>query len=405
MWSLNKEFTMRHGRFLRTTALVSLALGWGFSGWGQAVAADVPQSRDPVLEIVEDEDNIIEVEGAIEVQNDWTFDSDDPTAEINDLFATIEVGIDFRPVEWLFFHTDIVTEAVLDPGPGEDRVFEDHGTYLETLYGGVQIYNAQIFGGKINPSFGTAWDTAPGIYGADFAEDYELTERIGFGVAVELGGPDTGVFVVTSNAFFTDTTALSQSAFTNRGRTRLADGGPSNTESLESFSITVDASDIPALPGFTAHGGFRHQAAGVGDFGDENGGVFGITQAFDIDDESAFEVVAEIAYFDQFGAGANDNLYAIIGGAYTTGPWNAAIAYTLREISDGPVGTNFTDHLVQVSAGRELFHEITLDLGYKFAREGGVDSHTFGVLLAREFGFAVPRSRPVYEQANAVFKP
>lgn len=32
--------------------------------------------------------------------------------------------------------------------------------------------------GKLNPGFGIAWDKAPGIYGTDLAEDYEISERI-----------------------------------------------------------------------------------------------------------------------------------------------------------------------------------------------------------------------------------
>jgi hypothetical protein len=32
--------------------------------------------------------------------------------------------------------------------------------------------------GKLNPGFGVAWDKAPGIYGTDLAEDYEISERI-----------------------------------------------------------------------------------------------------------------------------------------------------------------------------------------------------------------------------------
>ena len=41
-----------------------------------------------------------------------------------------------------------------------------------------------LFAGKFNPAFGLGFDLAPGIYGEDHPEDYELTERIGFGGSV-----------------------------------------------------------------------------------------------------------------------------------------------------------------------------------------------------------------------------
>jgi hypothetical protein len=374
---------------MRLAKPVAAAFAAVFIQPGIAVAADASTyTTEIVEELVEDGPALIEGEIEVEVQNDYTFDADDPDAELNDLFAVIEGAFTLNLTDFFSISTALVVEPVRDPGPGEDRVFEDHGLYAETLSVAVTIDRLTAFAGKINPSFGIAWDAAPGIYGADFAEDYELTERIGGGVEIDLGF-GAGEHVLTANAFFADTTFLSRSVFTDRGRTRLSDGGPNNTESLESFSLTLDGSDLPSLPGVAYHIGLRRQARGVGNPSSETGIVAGIVKEFELADDQVIEMIAEAAYFGNFDADANDRFYATLGGAYIRGPWNAAISYTLRDISGGGAGTNFADHLLQVSAGREVAYGVTLDVGYKYAREGDVDSHTVGFLLARAFDVSV----------------
>ncbi len=370
------------------------ALLAGMTGlYGPAIAADAAFPQFFVAD--EEPDNIFQLDLVVEHQVDHIFDSGDPDAELTDAFATIEAAIEFRPVSWFLVHTDITSEPVFDAT--DDRFFyEDQGTYFETLYGAIEVNGFSVFGGKVNPAFGTAWDVTPGIYGVDFAEDYEITERIGIGGSVEVGG-EAGTFVFTGTTFFADTTFLSESTLTeNRGRTDLDDGGPSNTESFESFSFTLDGADIAALPGFSFHGGVRFQEPGTGDTEDETGVVFGVIQTIELGEEQTIDLNAEIAHFDNYENGENNRTYFTVGGAYTFGPWNAALAYTRREIDDGPVGTNFSDDLFQASVGREIPLGFTLDVGYKYAEEEDVESHFIGALLVREFSFAVPRRGPAY---------
>ncbi len=106
------------------------------------------------------------------------------------------------------------------PEPGE-AYFEDIGVFVETLGLAYQFGAVTLFGGKFNPTFGIAWDVAPGIYGADLADDYELTERIGGGGAVTLGGGDFGRHTLTGQVFFLDTSVLSQSWGTESGFNRI----------------------------------------------------------------------------------------------------------------------------------------------------------------------------------------
>ncbi|MGB7205066.1 MAG: hypothetical protein WBD37_06305, partial [Anderseniella sp.] len=242
----------------------------------------------------------------IEVQSDNTFDADDPGAEISDTFATVEVALDFNLSEIFTVHTDLILEPTIDPSPFDDRIFEDHGAYAETLHLIVNLGQFTLFGGKINPAFGTAWDITPGIYGVDFAEDYEITERIGFGASYTFEGGDSGKHVLQVATYFADTSELSNSIITRRGRTSVADGGASNTEDFSSFAVALDGSDVAILPGLSYHVGFRFQQAGQGDTADETGFVFGLKQEIESAEGTKFELNGEIAVFDNLDGGDND---------------------------------------------------------------------------------------------------
>lgn len=65
-----------------------------------------------------------------------------------------------------------------------------------------------------------------------------------------------------ANLFTADTTFLSDSIFTSRGRLARADGGATNTGRLDNFSFTIDGEEIAALPDFSWHLGYRHLQPG-----------------------------------------------------------------------------------------------------------------------------------------------
>ena len=130
-----------------------------------------------------------------------------------------------------------------------------------------------------------------------FAEDYEITERLGFGAQVETGQTAIGKLALTGNVYRLDTSGLARSAFTDRGPTRFADGGVSNTRGLESFSITLDGSDIPGIDGIAYHLGFRSQKRGIMDLADERGYVAGLSGEREWGDKN-FEWITEFVHLD-----------------------------------------------------------------------------------------------------------
>jgi hypothetical protein len=330
--------------------------------------------------------SLIDGSVVIELQNDLTVDSDDPSTEINDLFATVEIALGLNLTSIFSVQTLMVLEPVLDPDPFDDRFFGDHGGYVEELFLQAAFDNFRVFLGKFDASFGIAWDAAPGVYGTDFAEDYELAERLGGGFEVTFGDMYSGNHTIRANAFFADTSVLSESIFTNRGRTRRSSGGPSNTEALDSISVTLDGGDMPALDGVSYHLGFRHQSPGIGDESDELGLVAGLQKTFDLENGAAIETIIEGVSLHRADTGPDDIYYLTTGAAYIDGPWTWSASHTLRKTMV-ILGSDVTDHLAQASLGYEIAEGTSVNAGYRYSREAGIETHIFGLLFAMEFDF------------------
>ena len=101
------------------------------------------------------------LKGEIEIkfQHDNVFNADDPDAELTDTFNKTEAEIEAHFNRYFSLHGAFVFEPVLDPGPGDDRFFDDEGLFIEQLYGQIDLAPVSIFAGKFNPAFGKAWDT------------------------------------------------------------------------------------------------------------------------------------------------------------------------------------------------------------------------------------------------------
>jgi hypothetical protein len=197
---------------------------------------------------------VISGELGIEVEDDWAYKSDDRANQHNDLYATIEPSatVQFTKEFSVFAHA--VLEPVRDAEKFDNRVFEDHGVYVEDLYVNYDTGTWAIRGGKLNVGFGVAWDRTPGVYGTDFAEaGYETSERIGIIGSYAVDAGNNGAHRISAGTFFFDTSILSESALRGRGDTHKADGGVSNTESFESYVVALDGEKIAALGGLGYH--------------------------------------------------------------------------------------------------------------------------------------------------------
>lgn len=318
------------------------------------------------------QDSRFSAEFSVEIESDYTFDSDDSDAELNDTFATIEAVLGYQLTERFSLRTGLVFEPVEDPD--DDRFFQDQGVFAEELFLEYDFGAASVAVGKFNPGFGFAWDLAPGIFGVDFAEDYEITERVGAAVSVPFSGLG-GEHAVTLSAFTTDRSFLSGSLGSDRGQLRLEDGGVSNTDDVESFVLSL----LGAFgdTGYTL--GIQNQAAGEGDAADQAGVVAGLTHLIDAGG-TELELLGEVAYFSEFDGTRQSATFATLGIAAPVGPVILSGVVAVRDLEG-----QSSDTLATVSAEWPLNDDLSLSLAYRYGDEDDVESQTLGALLAYAF--------------------
>ncbi|MDF1731593.1 MAG: hypothetical protein P1U49_08825 [Minwuia sp.] len=332
----------------------------------------------PLAALAEDEayPNITGEVG-FEVQNDFNFESEDPNAEQNELGGVIEpvINLNFNPN--LTLTTGMTLEAVRGPGPREDRVFQDHGIFVDTLVLTWANDDVEVYGGKFGPNFSIGYDAAGGVYGTDLlGDDVELAEFIGAGGAFAVGES----MVLSGSFFFQDRTFLSESFITNRGRTNLAAGGPGNTEFPESFALALDGEAVPGMDGLRYHVGFARLAVNNAD--DELRATAGAEWSYDLGDDLTLTPMAEyVRFWNAGGVGAENRNYYTLSLVAETGPWNVALAGTAKDVNvDGANGSTF-DHQVQLSAGYAFASGFTLDVGYKRATAANISTQTLGAIV------------------------
>ncbi|NQV81737.1 MAG: hypothetical protein HQ495_14360 [Alphaproteobacteria bacterium] len=329
----------------------------------------------------------LEVTVPVEIQYDGVYDSGDLDAELGDMFTTTEPAISFRLGSGLSVQSSLTYEPINDAG--NDRFFSNQGLYVQELFLNYQRGRWTGYAGKISPSFGLAWDMTPGIYGSDFGEDYELSERIGLGGSVDFSGPGATTQTFSANAFYQDHSGLTRSWFHKRARVRETDGGASNTGDLSSFSATLTGPGAGLLSAVNYQLSYDHLAAGQGNPTDEDGYALALWGDLRLSTRWELEHFVEIAYFDGAKAAAEDRTYGTIGAAIKDGTWEIDLSFSTRSIDpDANLAATADDELFQFGVSRDLPYGMNLGLGYRYVEAGNVDSHTVGLLLTREFGFS-----------------
>ncbi len=343
----------------------------------------------------------IEYSGSIEFNAGWLHSGDPEIGDSWVVGPSIDTGFTLRPGHGFSLVGKIVSEPVLDPEPGKNQVFSEAGSYLDVLQVQYDLDNLSIWGGKIHPAFGRAWDVAPGLHGTDIAENYELAERLGGGAgfSFEAAGLTNRL---EASVFTLDRTIFGESLFTNRGRTTLEDGGAGNTAGVSSFAVAlsgcmgaeIDACYDDGSFGYQVAG--RYQKGGVDTVGDELGLVGSVNKAFSLGDEATLRLLGEAAGFRHFDGGPGYALAITGSGALELGPVTTSVAYSqLRNFVAGEADT--AEHLVDATVMYDLGEDVSMvgetwsiGAGYTFDRAEGEDSHTIGLRLSSEFNGNIP---------------
>ncbi|MEE9139766.1 MAG: hypothetical protein V3U18_03215 [Alphaproteobacteria bacterium] len=352
-----------------------------------------------------------------------SFQADEESDEARSIFVEFESAeFDFR----------LVPEfgAVLNLGfePASEE-FEENGImrrqalFAEELYIHYEtlklfpdyIDSARVFAGKFSPNFGLEFGfdqeetEFPGAVTDDFMEEYELSQKIGVGGNITPYHRKYGTHMISFSAFFDDTTFLSRDAFKARipRKKELSDGGAGNTESLESFNLTINGSDMAFVPGLTYEVGFRHQEKGEGedDVKDEDGFAVGVRykKAFFLPrDRFRYPIsvtgAVEYAHFSGFEARDVVANFVTAGVGADYGPWNFAVAYSRKfqslataEEEEEEEGAEFRRDVVddrwQVSTARRLSPFLLLHFFWAYEEEIGQGKNILGALFEYEKNF------------------
>lgn len=327
----------------------------------------------------------------ITLQDDYVYDVDG-SDDGNDLYLTVEPVVQVHLMEGLYLNAGLTFEPTRDRDFGDDRALEDHGLYVDTLQLVYEWGDNAVYGGKFTAPFGLAHDFVPGLYGDTFTETYELTERLGFGGGTALT-TDVGVIGISGAVFKKDTTDLSRSAFTDRGKLFPEDGGSGNTDSIENVSLTLSLSDVPAAPGLTVQGSALRQGKGEGDAGDT--WAFALGAAYEVELENGWTVAPLVEWVHATDAlGVNDAAYVdgasedlvTLGLGVGWGNWGGAVTGGFRS-GEQPGGGDSDDSFVQVSAGYTFENGIGLEAGWIHLDEGDVETEAVGAAVTYALAF------------------
>ncbi len=333
----------------------------------------------------------LRIEIPIELQNDGVLSGsrrDVPAG--NELFFKIEPEATLRLLPGL----SAVAHAVLEPirpRVSDVRILGDHGLFLEELKLVYEQDGIMLSGGKLNPAFGVGFDMAPGIYGDDVPDEYELTERLGFALSVPLGG-DSGAEDgprLTASIFAADTSVLSRSLLADRGRVRRSDGGPGNTDGFSSLALALQGPRIPGLPiGLGYHLAGRYQAGGQGDPRDETGLAAALFGRVELGGGLTLDPFVEYVRLWNAEAQRQDRDYITVGGQLGLGSWIASVTYIGR--FTGGAAPDRDDHQGQLTVGYDLLEDLRLEAGYRIRDFEGALSHTLGLRLTWDVAIEVP---------------
>src|SRR5262245_10084046 len=253
---------------------------------------------------------------------------------------------------------------------GETRWFEAETAWVDELYLNWQGGPLTLFAGKIHPRFGFAWDIGPGLYGTDFGEEYELSEKIGAGATLYVSDifhvtPQIGEHSLRAEAFRADDSFLTGGLVSRRfqvddgsgtGRLTLKPlnkrrfGGPDNVDSFGNVVVSAAGKRVPMPIGLLEYNAAvssrkpGEDATSAGNAATETGYVGGAVWEIPVPwMRLTFAPLVEYAWFEDFG-GVQDQRgrFLTAGFDLIRRPWKLSYAYQWNRNDDTAADTGTT---------------------------------------------------------------
>ena len=321
------------------------------------------------------------------------------------IFDDTDVQLFANYHNWLSLNSDIKLERNrydnLDSYyPSNNNLFRDEGLTMRQLYVTLRPFeDLSVYGGKIHPNFGSAYEAAPGVF-YNFGTDYEQDERIGFGAEYRVPGWLSRFNArVSLETYYLDTTFLSTSLLSylrqddplggRTGRYQRSQYGASNTGSLNSFTAAARAG-VPEQ-GLTGQLSFTQEATADPLGRTERGLSIGVTfdptgDGMPLTGRLGVTPFVEYTHFDNFGGEANLRRdYGIGGLSFHYSRWQAILAGGVRRNSGSQHGA---DHQENITITYAMTEQLTLASGVNHVTIAGQgDSWTAGPSLTYQLGF------------------
>jgi|APGre2960657423_1045063.scaffolds.fasta_scaffold00185_3 hypothetical protein len=260
--------------------------------------------------------------------------------------------------------------------------FDQMGFLVEEIKIQYQNDDIKIFAGKYDPTFGNAHRKSKriGVFSAQFAEDYNLREKIGLGAVALLESSQ-----ITFNTFFNDTTDLSSSVINNRGRANKKNTLSGATSTISSYSVSMEGEDLFDIKNLFYNFGYR--SLGVEKAYNskrEIGYVLGGEYLHKFGNESSIIPFVELVDIKNLsgisGRNAQYITLAIIGNYRN---WTTSISNQTRNIEKNYHNNYHTfDRQSQLSIGYRFTNNITLDIARAEIREDAKKGSLVGINLS-----------------------
>ena len=262
----------------------------------------------------------------------------------------------------------------------------DEGLVVEQLKGQFENEDARFFFGKFNPVFGSAFkkEKRIGVFTTDFTKDYELREKIGFGITALLENSD-----LTADAFFNDTTALNDSAINKRGREKRSDGIAGNTSTPSSYTIAMEGQDLLDVKNLFYNLGYQNLAVdNMANRNNQTGFVGGLEYLFPLGLKTSLIPFVEIASINNL-SGENDRnvnyaTFALVG-KYSS--WTTSISTVIRDIRQKNTLGNQKDRQIQYSIGYKFSNNVVVDFSRVQIKENGYSASLLGAIASYVYSF------------------
>jgi hypothetical protein len=262
----------------------------------------------------------------------------------------------------------------------------DEGILIEELKVNYENEDMDIYAGKYDPTFGTAYrkDKRMGVFTAQFGEDYNLREKIGVGGVAILESSKISV-----NTFFNDTTALSKSAIDDRGRAPRNDGAAGNTGTLSSYSVAMNGESLFGFENWHYNLGYRNlDVDKIDGRSREKGYTIGTDYAYHVGVNSTITPFFEAVKIQNFsGIQGRDAIYttAAVIGKYSN--WNASITNLTRNIKQAQTTPKSSDRMLQLSTGYKFGNGLMIDFTRANMKEGGTSAVVYGLMGSYVYKF------------------